>query len=198
MLLLYAIPIGLLIGLAAGGRLGLLGQVRIRWWPLAIGGLLFQLVLFSRPVASVVGEAGPALYVGSTLVVLVALLANLGQPGFRLIFAGALLNMLVVGLNGGQMPASPEALQAVFGTPNVPVDHFSNSVVAGPGTALAFLGDIFVLPPPFPAANVFSIGDVLIGAGGVWFIVRTMRGADQPASPIAAGSTAPSASSLRA
>jgi len=175
MLLLYAIPIGLLLGVAAGGRLGPLGQVRIRWWPLAIGGLLFQLVLFSPPIASVVGQAGPPLYVASTLVVLIALMANLRQPGFLLILAGAFLNMLVVLLNGGQMPASPDALYAVFGTREVPVDHFSNSVVAGPHTALAFLGDIFVLPPPMPFANIFSIGDVLIGAGGAWFIARTMR-----------------------
>jgi hypothetical protein len=175
MLLLYAILIGLLLGFAAGGRLSPLGQVRIRWWPLAIGGLLFQLVLFSPPVASVIGDAGPGLYVASTLVVLGALLANLRQPGFVLILAGALANMLVVLLNGGQMPASPDALYAVFGTREVPVDHFSNSVVAGPHTALAFLGDIFVLPPPLPLANIFSIGDVLIAVGGAWFIVRTMR-----------------------
>jgi hypothetical protein len=43
------------------------------------------------------------------------------------------------------------------------------------GATLAFLGDIFVLPRPFPFANVFSIGDVLIGVGGAWFVVKTMH-----------------------
>jgi hypothetical protein len=48
MLLLYALPIGLLAGLAAGGSIGRLANLRIRLAPLAIGGLLFQLLLFSR------------------------------------------------------------------------------------------------------------------------------------------------------
>ena len=46
----------------------------------------------------------------------------------------------------------------------VPAAGSSNSVVvADPG--LAFLTDIFALPAAFPLANVFSIGDVLIGVG---------------------------------
>ncbi len=183
MLLLYAIPIGLLLGLAVGGRLGSLAAVRIRWWPLALAGLAFQVLLFSPPIASRIGGLGPALYVGSTLVVLAALLANLGQPGFRLILAGALLNLLVIVANGGQMPAAPEALLALHGVAALPTDGFSNSIVAGAGTALWFLGDVFYLPRPIPLANVFSIGDVLIAVGGAWFMARTMLGATTAAGP---------------
>jgi hypothetical protein len=175
MLLLYAILLGILIGLAAGGKIARLGDVRIRWWPLALAGLLFQLLLFSPPIASVVGELGPALYVGSTLVVLAALLVNLAQPGFRLVLAGALLNLLVISVNGGQMPATTEAMLSAHGVAGVPTAHFSNSVIAGPSTPLWFLGDIFSLPRPVPMANVFSIGDVIIAIGGVLFISRTMR-----------------------
>jgi hypothetical protein len=173
MLLLYAIPVGLIAGLAVGGRLAPLGEVRIRWWPLALGGLLFQLLLFSPPVTPAIGEWGAPLYVGSTIVVLAALLANLGQPGFRLILAGALLNLLVIMANGGQMPASEAAVRAVHGTPDE--TRFSNSVVMDESVPFYFLGDIFVLPRPIPLANVFSIGDVLIAAGGAWFIALTMR-----------------------
>jgi hypothetical protein len=174
MLLLYAIPVGMLLGFVAGGRLAPLGAIHIRLWPLALAGLVFQVVLFSSPLAAVVGAAGPALYVGSTLVVLVALLANLRQPGFRLILIGALCNLAAIVANGGQMPASPEAFAALTGLPAVPTEHFTNSVLAAPGTPLLFLGDIFVLPRPIPFANVFSIGDVLIAAGGVVFIARCM------------------------
>ena len=41
---------------------------------------------------------------------------------------------------------------------------------------LAFLGDNFVLPRPVPLANVFSIGDVLIGVGGALFVFQAMHG----------------------
>jgi hypothetical protein len=163
MLLLYAIPIGILLGLLAGGRVGALGDIHIRLWPLALGGLLFQVALFSSPLAAAVGGWGPALYVGSTAVVLAALLMNLDQPGFRLIGLGAALNLAAIVANGGQMPASAEAWLALTGIAAVPTTDFSNSIVAAPSAPLLFLGDIFVLPRPFPFANVFSIGDVMIG-----------------------------------
>ncbi len=189
MLLLYAVLVGLLLGLASGGRLTALGTVRVRWWPVALAGLVFQLVLFSPPVAAIVGDAGPALYVGSTAVVLLVLLTNLRQPGFSIIALGALLNLVVIVANGGQMPGSPEAFAAVHGVAAVPTDDFSNSHLIGPHTLLPFLGDIFHLPRPFPLANVFSIGDVLIGLGGALFIVSTMRSArpakDRPSATLA-------------
>jgi hypothetical protein len=174
MLLLYAIPIGVLLGLATGGRLAALGSVHIRLWPLALGGLLFQLLLFG-PLAPTVGALGPALYVGSTVVVLVALLANLARPGFSLILVGALLNLAAILANGGQMPASAEAFTLLNGQPVVPADGFTNSVVVSADAPLLLLGDIFVLPRPIPFANVFSIGDVLIAVGGALFVMRTMR-----------------------
>jgi hypothetical protein len=49
---------------------------------------------------------------------------------------------------------------------------------------------VFVLPRPLPFANVFSIGDVLIGLGAVVFLVRSMRrepGLPVVRSPAAAG-----------
>jgi hypothetical protein len=174
MLLLYAVLIGTGIGLAAGGRLSALGSVHIRLWPLALAGLAFQALLFSSPLAASVGELGPPLYVISTAVVLLALMANLRQPGFWLIALGALLNFSTIVVNGGQMPASPEAVAALSGAPLLPTSDFSNSVIATNGTQLLWLGDIFVLPRPIPLANIFSIGDALIGLGGAVFILRTM------------------------
>jgi hypothetical protein len=174
MLLVYAVLAGLLIGFLRGGRLAALSGASIRWWPVALVGLFFQLVLFSPPVAKVVGDLGPLLYVGSTVLVLLALLTNLAKPGFALIALGALLNLAVITANGGLMPASPAAFAALNGLAVVPVEHFSNSQLIGPHTLLPWLGDILVLPRPIPFANVFSPGDVLIGLGGALFIVRTM------------------------
>jgi hypothetical protein len=176
MLLLYAIAIGLLAGLLTRGRIGNLSTVKIKLWPIALIGLFFQMLLFSSPLAAVVGAWGPSLYVVSTTLVLMALVVNLRQPGFWLITIGALANFAVIVANGGQMPASADAFAALNGLPVVPTTDFSNSVIAAPGAPLFFLGDVFVLPRPLPFANVFSIGDVLIGLGGAWFIVATMHG----------------------
>ncbi len=175
MLLLYFLLAGVGIGLARGGRLSDLAQTRFRWWPVALAGLAFQVLLFSEPLGSQVGAAGPALYVASTLAVLAALARNLALPGFALIAVGATLNLVAIIANGGQMPADPAAVMALLGEARIPADVFSNSVVAGSSAAFAILGDTMVLPRPMPFANVFSIGDVLIGSGAVVFLLRTMR-----------------------
>jgi hypothetical protein len=174
-LLLYSIVAGLLIGRLLGGRVRSLEDVRFAWWPLALAGLAVQLVLFAGPVAEQVGAEGPVIYVASTLAVLVALLRNLGLPGMPIIALGAVLNLLPVVTNGGAMPSSPEAWLALTGVAEVPVHHFSNSVLSGAHTPFAFLGDIFVWPRPLPLANVFSIGDAVIAAGAVVFLVAAMR-----------------------
>lgn len=175
MLLLYAVAFGLAAGVLTRGRIEALGSVKVKLWPVALIGLAFQLLLFSSPLASVVGKLGPSLYVVSTTLVLMTLVVNIRQPGFWLIALGAFANFTVIVANGGQMPASPEAFAILNGTPLVPTTDFSNSFIAGPRTPFYFLADIFVLPRPIPFANVFSIGDVLIGLGGAWFIVKVMH-----------------------
>lgn len=176
MLLLYAVILGLVAGLLSGGKVAVLGSTHIRLWPVALIGLFAQLLLFSSPLAAAVGPWGPSLYVVSTVLVLMALVYNLRQPGFWLIIVGAIANFAVIVLNGGQMPASPEAWQALTGVAAVPTTDFSNSALSGASTALAFLGDNFVLPRPLPLANIFSIGDVLIGLGGALFVLQSMHG----------------------
>jgi hypothetical protein len=183
MLLLYAIAIGLLVGRLAGGRVRNLERVHITWWGVAVAGLVVQLVLFAPPVAERIGPAGPPLYVISTIAVLVALLRNLDRPGFTVIAIGAVANLIPVLANGGAMPSDPEAWLALTGAAELPISGFSNSVLIGPETNFPFLGDVFVLPRPWPLANVFSIGDVLIGVGAAWFLIRAMRGPSE--SPVA-------------
>ncbi len=186
MVLLYFVLAALAVGLLTGGRLARLGSVHIEWAGLAIGGLLVQAILFSPPVAATVGRAGPLLYVGSTLAVLVALLRNARQPGLWLLAVGALLNLIVILANGGFMPVSPGALAALGSSAP---QAYSNVATASTGTALAWLGDVFVVPPPIPFANAISPGDVLIGLGAAWFLVATLRRSDpEPAQALLTGS----------
>ena len=177
MFILYAIPVGLLIGRLLGGRVEHLAEIRFRWAPLALAGLLAQVVLFAGPVASTVGSLGPPLYVASTAAVLVAVLRNVRLPGIALVVAGALSNLAAIVANGGVMPASPEA---VAGLGMEASDGFSNSVVLS-DPALRPLTDIFALPAWVPFANVFSIGDVLIAVGVAVAIASGMSGRDADA-----------------
>src|SRR5690348_3983816 len=99
MLLLYAVAIGIVAGLATRGRLSALASVHIRFWPVALVGLAFQALLFSAPFAAVVGQLGPSLYVLSTTLVFMSLIVNLRQPGFWLIVIGAGLNFAAIVAN---------------------------------------------------------------------------------------------------
>ena len=176
MLLIYAVVLGIVVGLATRGRIGALASVHIRLWPVALAGLVFQALIFSSPLAASVGRLGPSLYVLSTTLVLMSLIVNLRQPGFWIIVVGAFANFAAIVANGGFMPAAPDAVAALRGVVELPTADFTNSAIATGSTTLGVLGDIFVLPHPLPLANVFSIGDLLIGIGGAWFVVATMHG----------------------
>jgi hypothetical protein len=178
MFILYAIPIGILIGYLLGGRLDRLSEMPFRWGWLAIGGLLVQVVLFSGALDDALGDGvGAAIYVGSTAAVLVAVLRNVRLPGMALVALGAACNLAAIVANGGVMPTTAAAMAAAGLDPT---DGFSNSaIIADP--ALAPLTDIFALPPWLPAANVFSIGDVLLGIGVAVVIIGGMRRTATPA-----------------
>ena len=173
MFILYAIPIGIAAGYLLGGRLERLGDLHFAWGWLAMAGLIAQVILFSGPVSEAVGDLGPPLYVVSTGAVLVAVLRNWRLPGLALVALGAASNLIAIAANNGVMPASPDAVAALGSEAG---RGFSNSVVMA-DPALRPLTDIFVLPTWLPFANVFSVGDVLIGVGVAVVIALGMRGA---------------------
>ena len=171
MFMLWAIPIGVAIGLLAGGRLDALSRFRFRWGGLAVAGLLVQVVLFTEAGDRLAGGYGPALYVLSTLAVFVAVLRNIRLPGMPIVALGAIANLAAITANGGFMPASATAL-ATAGLDG-PGSHTNSVVLKNP--ALEVLTDIFAIPAWLPLANVFSVGDVLIGVGIVIVIAAAMR-----------------------
>lgn len=170
MFVLYAIPIGIVIGLLAGGRPARLGELRLRWVPLMVLGLAVQVVIFTDAGGRLVGDAGPAVYIASTAVVLVAVLRNIAVPGVALIALGAGCNLVAIVANGGWMPADQAAIESIGGLAN----GYTNSILV-PDPALRPLTDVFALPAWLPLANVFSIGDVLIGIGIAATIALAMR-----------------------
>jgi hypothetical protein len=173
--ILYAIPFGIVGGYLLGGRLERLGQLRFRWAPLALLGLAVQIALFSEPLGGIVGDAAPAVYVASTIAVLIAVLRNLDIPGLAVVALGAGSNLAAILANGGYMPADPNAAASVGG---IAPGYSNSSIEAAP--ALAPLTDIFATPAWLPFANVFSVGDVLIGIGVAATIVIAMRRSPAP------------------
>lgn len=172
MFVVLAIPLGIVLGYLAGGRLDRLADLRFRLGWLAVAGLLVQVVLFSEVGAPIAERGlGPAVYIASTGAVLVAVLVNLAIPGMVVVALGAVSNLAAVVANGGVMPTTRAALTAA-GLADRP--GFSNSAVLD-DPRLAPLTDIFAIPAGLPLANVFSVGDALLGVGVAIVIVAGMR-----------------------
>jgi MFS family permease len=151
------------------GRLLSLAEVRFRaLWALGAALALQAAFLFSAPEADL-PELYGAFHVASYVLAGIFLWANRDLPGAWLIALGAAMNLLAIAANRGIMPASPDALAAagLIDAPN----WFTNSA-ALPDPNLAFLGDVFAIPPPFPVHNVFSPGDILIALGGAFALHR--------------------------
>ncbi|HET9756982.1 MAG TPA: DUF5317 family protein [Candidatus Limnocylindrales bacterium] len=171
MFILYALVIGVALGIALGGRPAGLGSLRFRWSGLMLAGLMAQVVLFSDTVAERVGALGPPIYVASTVLVLAAVVANRSIPGMAIVALGAVSNLAAIVANGGYMPAARSALDALGKSD--PTTYSNSMSVESP--ALGPLTDVFAMPPWLPFANVFSVGDVLIVVGVVTTIVLAMR-----------------------
>ena len=179
LLIIGAVALGIVVGLALGGGLKPLAEAKFKWWPLAIVGLGLQLV----PVPSRPGEAdhllGVGLLVASYVVLLAFVALNLQYVGFWLVAAGFALNLLVISLNGG-MPVDDHALRVAYGS-----DYQAtfNSLVASGGAkhhlqrptdVLTPLSD--VIPVPKPVGNVFSVGDMVALFGVVLVMAGATKG----------------------
>jgi hypothetical protein len=170
--ILYAVVAGLILGFLTGGSAARLGALRLTWAPLIVLGMAVQLALFSSPLGNAIGDAAPVVYVLSNITVLVAVAANLAVPGLALVLAGGASNLLAIVANGGYMPVSPGALEAMG---RLPKEGYSNSAPLDV-VALGPLTDVFTMPAWVPMANVFSVGDVLIGVGVAIAVVAAMHG----------------------
>src|SRR5262245_2040765 len=134
--------------------------------------MLGQVLLFSTPIGDALGPLAPAAYVASNLAVLAAVVRNLAIPGLPLVLLGGASNLIAIVANGGFMPVSPDALVAIGRAPR---EGYTNNRLTD-GVMFAPLTDLFAMPAWVPMANIFSIGDVLIGVGAAIAVVAAMHG----------------------
>jgi Family of unknown function (DUF5317) len=152
----------------AGGRLGALADVRFRASGLAVVAILGQIVIISLlPQGN--GWLHHAVHLATYALIAAFLWANRHIAYLWLAALGGALNLVAITANGGVMPASADALAAA-GLPATEPGFESSAGLADP--RLAFLGDVFAIPASWPLSNVFSVGDVCIGAGLAWGLHR--------------------------
>jgi hypothetical protein len=179
LLIVGAIVVGILVGLVLGGSLQQLSEIKLRWWPLALVGLAFQLA----PIPSVKGQLdhwlGVGLLIASYAVLLAFVAVNIRLPGFWLVAIGFALNVVVISINGG-MPVSREALRQTYGSDyatilrDLEVNGGAKHHLSRPDDVLLPLSD--VIPLGRPVRLVLSVGDVFFFLGVTWVIAAATRG----------------------
>jgi hypothetical protein len=121
----------------------------------------------------------------SQLLLLIFVLRNIREAGMWILGLGFLLNMICMQANGGLMPVQPHHVAYLTGTSelsdpsNIIGTRFGNSkdiVLTQEETKLAFLGDRFTLPESIPYRVVFSLGDIVIGIGLFYILIKMAPG----------------------
>jgi len=176
----------LLVGIVMGAILGII-RARIHKVPyqsivikhiwLVLVAFLPQFLAFSMPStrSAIPDQWISILLILSQVLLLVFIWINRQIPGGWLMGLGLFLNFMVIILNGGMMPLSPETAQHLLpanGSVTLMlgerVGTTKDILLERSSTRLWFLSDIFLLPKLFNYSAAFSIGDVCLSVGAFW------------------------------
>jgi len=163
-----AIIVSILIGKLRKGSIRALALIPFRRLYLIFLSYGIQFALMIGLVPGGARYVPPLLHLISYVLLFAALLSNWRLPGIPLLFSGSALNAVVIFANGGRMPVSLTQLQRAGLTNYIQLllaDGSRSHQLISESTRLSFLGDVMVMPPPYPRPFVFSIGDVLLALG---------------------------------
>lgn len=169
----------LVVGKVRGGKFSNLKDAEIYKWYLIVAAFLleFASVYLSSKGYQFVGNNIFIIHFISYCLLFIGIYFNISRLSFKLIMIGTFLNFIVIILNGGQMPVSQDAMikAGLGGDLNALINgEVVTHTVIAKDTVLKFLGDVFILPKPYPRPKVFSIGDVFMAVGVFIYIQEIM------------------------
>ncbi len=192
-MIVLSLLIGFGLGLALGGRIARLIDVRLRWVGLIFVALFLRVgtelaITNGIPLAEALRLP---LYGSAFALLALAMWLNRSHAGLLVVAVGAVSNGLAMAANGGWMPVWEPALAAVgmtvddlnmaFHRPLPAAFDLEFFLRAGP------LGDVIPMPVPL-LTNVGSVGDLFIGLGLGWFVFSTLlRGYEDPEGGVSLG-----------
>ena len=180
MILLLAVVAGLIAGLTRawiGKRIFQTPKLKLVW--LVLLAVVPQLLSFNISGTSsfIPDNLASVILVSSQVLLSVFVLANLDMPGFWALGLGLGMNLLVIVLNGGWMPISPETVLRL--APEASPDTWQigarlgmskDIVLSVTEMRLWWFSDRYLIPMWLPWRVAYSLGDVLIAAGVFWFL----------------------------
>jgi hypothetical protein len=180
LILLLAVVAGLIAGLARAAYHRTSLQIPdLRFWWVAVLAVTPQLLAFHLPFTRdhFPFEMIRIALVSSQLLLMIFAILNLDRHGFWALGLGLLLNLVVIGSNGGLMPISPETVKKL--APNTPGNSWQigerlgttkDIVLPSEKMNLGWLSDRFLFPDWLPYHVAFSLGDIFVAIGAFWFL----------------------------
>ena len=169
-----ALVVGVLLGIATGGRPSNLGRRPLRLaWLLAICALL-QVV---AEVFDVPQTVGLVMVLASYAGLSAFALSNIGLVGMPVVLVGLVANLFVIGINAG-MPVRESSILAAHASTRQEIhtiDFGAKRHLETDADRFVVLGDIL---PVRPSREVLSFGDLILAFGVADVIFRLLRPAD--------------------
>lgn len=173
-----ALVFGFVIGKLRRGRLSNFLGMRFKGWYLTIVALVLFLIPFVLRLFQVEAPMLSMFPYASMLLCALVAMMNRRVPGMKLFLVGLLLNLVIMGMNGFQMPIDTGAMTELG------YSQFVESIASGEvvnyrpleGTTgfSLLLAKVHKLPAWYPLSTVVSIGDLLAAVGIAWIIQQTM------------------------
>lgn len=175
MFFIIFLALGIIIGYILGGKLLNLINVNIRMIYLPIAALVFSLIANKMQWYS-------ARHFVLYILIIVFVIVNIKESKYYIIAGlGFLCNFIVISANNLKMPVGYkiEELRLYINAYNMLINgQIPGYALASQQTKLYFLADIFYVPF-LPKLGFFSLGDALLGIGGMLLIVSFMKKAPQ-------------------
>lgn len=177
-MILEAILLGLLLGILRNGRLNNFADMRFRGGMIIIVGfVLYILPYILRLTGSSVDNLQVFPFAAGIVAMIVAVL-NIDKSGMKLIFLGGLLNLIIIGLNGFQMPVDLLKMSAQ-GMGSLVDAIQSGSIInytsiEGGHMLSPYLGKVLILPSAYPLNKILSMGDILMSIGFIFLVQGEM------------------------
>lgn len=164
--------LGLGLGVLCGGRLRGLQDVELRFeWPV-LALFAVQGVARGRIAGIAATPVGLTVWVLSCAALILLLAPDWRRVGIWVVLVGMALNIFVVVLNGGMPVALPGPVPSLAAATSL-TSSLGFYQIAGPGTALAALGDVLELSLPRYRV-LLSPGDVMMALGVAALVVDAM------------------------
>jgi len=163
--MLLALVIAVVVGLARGGKLSNLTEIRVRAWRLLFLGFGLQFAVVFLPDSN--RDLVLTLVLSAYVPLLLFVWLNRQMAGLWLAGVGILMNFTVIAINSG-MPVMIDAVRIAGGAADMVMG--AKYVVLTESTRLAFLADVIPLPK-----NVISLGDVFLAIGVGVFLEDQIR-----------------------